>query len=235
MRLLASSRHFKSLIAAAFLCTFVAAPGWSVATPPPQQNAEVTDLLKRAYTQLASGSLDEAVGSLGAVLKLDRNNAIARRYLCYALLQRGDAREAIAQLDALSLLNCGIPYDLCMRGQALQLLGEYKKATEAFKAAIGLDPTSDYIRDKLIDSLQMSGDYKEAAAVCADGYYVSQDKRQKDHYLETFNQVQQARTYIGGAEPAATAPTAAVEAGTNTSDQVEYSYGQAPVQVKTSK
>jgi tetratricopeptide (TPR) repeat protein len=233
MRLFASSRHLKSITAAAFLCTVMAAPSWSVATQQtPQTTAEVVDLLKKAYAQLGSGSVDDAIGTLNSVIKLDRNSAMARRYLCYALIQRGEPREAISQLDALAQLNCGVPFDLCMRGQALQLLGEYKKATESFKAAIGLDPTSDYIRDKLIDSLQMSGDYKEAAAVCADGYYASQDKKQKDHYLDIFNQVQQARTYIGGGEPTPTPTAPAAEAGTNTSETTEYTYGQAPVQVK---
>jgi len=233
MRLFASSRHWKSIVAAAFLCTVVAAPSWSVATQPaPATTAEVVDLLKKAYSQLGSGSVDDAVGTLCAVIKLDRNSAMGRRYLCYALIQRGEAREAIAQLDALSYLNSGIPFDLCMRGQALQLLGEYRKATEALKAAIGLDPTSDYIREKLIDSLQMSGDYKEAAAVCADGYYASQDKKQKDHYLDVFNQVQQARTYIGGIEPTPAATSNAPAAG-STSDTTEYTYGPSPVQVKS--
>lgn len=234
MRLFASSRHLKSIIAAAFLCTVVAAPVWSAnPSQTPQTTAEVVDLLKKAYAQLGAGSVDEAVGTLCAVIKLDRNSAMGRRYLCYALIQRGEAREAISQVDALAQLNCGIPFDLCMRGQALQLLGEYRKATEAYKAAIGLDPTSDYIRDKLIDSLQMSGDYKEAAAVCADGYYASQDKKQKEHYLDTFNQVQQARTYIGGGEPVAASVTPTAEPGTNTTDTTEYTYGQAPVQVKS--
>jgi tetratricopeptide (TPR) repeat protein len=91
-----------------------------------------------------------------------------------------------------------------MRGQALQMMGEFDKAAEAYKAAIGMDPKNDYVRDKLIDALQTSGKYQEASAICADGYYGAADKKRKDHYLIVFNQIQEARAVLheksGGAE-----------------------------------
>jgi len=234
MRLFATPRLFQSIMSAVILCSVMATPGWSVPVPVQTNTSEVVELLKKAYSELGSGSVDQAVGTLCAVIKLDRNSAMGRRYLCYALLQRGEAREAIAQLDALAQLNCGIPFDLCMRGQALQLMGEYRKATEALKAAVGLDPTSDYIRDKLIDSLQMSGDYKEASAECADGYYAAQDKKLQNHYLEVYNQIQQARAWVVGQ----TTPTIPAVEPSLEDTQTVYSYGPmitAPTVTKSSQ
>jgi tetratricopeptide (TPR) repeat protein len=183
------------------------------------QPADSMTLLKKAYAQLVSGNIDEAINILCLLIKNDRNNVSARRYLCYALLQRGDARQALEQLDALAQLNKGIAFDVCMRAQALQSLGELDKATGGFRAAMGMDPKSDYIRGKLIDSLQMSGKYQEASAVCAKGYYANTDKKVKDHYLQSFNSIQQARAYLrerGGIEVTTTTSVAQTTASTET-------------------
>jgi tetratricopeptide (TPR) repeat protein len=227
MRSLPQRHSFPTLFAAALLMT-ATTPTYAVPSPN-----DTMAFLKKAYSQIGSGNFDTAINTLCVAIRNDRNSVMARRYLCYALLQRGDARQAISQLDALAQLNQGIPFDLCMRGQALQMIGEFDKATEAYKAAMGMDPKNDYVREKLIDALQNSGKYQEASAICADGYYGTADRKMKDHYLESFNQIQTARAYLheksGGAEWTTTGP--APTPATASTDTI---YGSNPSSFKTS-
>lgn len=165
-------------------------------------------MIKKAYQDMTTGNWAFAVSELCTLLRTQRNNALARRYLCYSLLQAGAPRDAITQLDALSQMSTAIPFDLCMRGDALMQLGEGDKAIEALRAAMAMDQKSDYIRGKLIEALQTYGKFQEASAYCAEGYYAAKGPL-KDHYLEVFNTLQQQRALLAqrnlGIQIAATA------------------------------
>jgi tetratricopeptide (TPR) repeat protein len=168
----------------------------SVSTDKQANANSANGLVGKAYVQMRSGNWAFAIGELCNALRFQRNNPLARRYLCYSLLQAGAPRDAISQLDALSQLKQAIPFDLCMRGDALQQLGESDKAVEALKAALQMDAKSDYIRTKLIEALQSYGKFQEASAICAEGYYGATTAPLRERYHETFNVLQQQRAIL---------------------------------------
>lgn len=215
MRFFGSACARNSLLSITMLFSLVASPGFSSAatqTPvmvgkvsqraladrkqPRQMTAESLALLKQAYAEMGSANWATAIDELCRLIKNDPGNALARRYLAFSLMQSGNAREALSQLDALLPLGSPIPFDQCLRGDVLNLLGESDKASEAYRAALEMNPKSDYVRGKLIVSLRTATKYQAATAICAEGYFASQPGPIKDQYLSLFNELNRERVTV---------------------------------------
>jgi hypothetical protein len=154
------------------------------------RTAAASAALIHAYNDLRLGQNDQAITDLCNILRADSNDIYARRYLCYALLQTGDAKNCLTQLDILARFNRSIAFDLCMRADALENLGQIDKGVETLKAANGMAPDNDYIRDAMIRQMQSANRLLEAIAACADGYYKTKDTQARQHYLELYYQLQ---------------------------------------------
>jgi len=164
----------------------------SVLSPSPEAQA----LIGRAYGDMRASNWPFAVAELCAALRYDRNSVTARRYLCYSLLHTGNAQDALSQLNSLATLNQSIPFDECMRGEALTMIGESDKGLEALKNALSMDPSSDYIRNELVEMLQSYARYQEAAGYCAEGYFGAKSVPMKQRYLLLYNNLQQLRALL---------------------------------------
>jgi tetratricopeptide (TPR) repeat protein len=162
----------------------------------PKPVTEADKLVARAYIDMRAQNWPYAVAALCQALKLERNNAMARRYLCYSLLQSGNAKDTVSQLDALATLNKGMALDMCMRGEALAAMGDNEKASDALREALEQDPNNDYIRGKVIETMQSLGKFQDAAMVCSEGYFAAKGAPQKKHYLVLFNTLQQQRAFM---------------------------------------
>jgi tetratricopeptide (TPR) repeat protein len=167
----------------------------------PVSASDTSALIKQAYVMMGTSEWQDAISLLCLALRNQRNNVLARRYLCYCLLQSGDARNTVAQLDALAQLNRAIPFDLAMRGEALMQLGEADKSVEALKSALGMDTSSGYVREKLIQALRDTGRYQEAASVCAEGYFATKQANVRQRYLAIFNDIQQQKAVLSERNP----------------------------------
>jgi tetratricopeptide (TPR) repeat protein len=216
--LLLSAKQIANSLLSAMLLGGCASPGWAAvaAGVKPARHANVkaggvavtqapvsqaSKLISRAYNEMRMQNWGFAISDLCTVLRYQRNNVGARRYLCYSLLQFGNAPDAIAQLDALATLNRGIPFDQCMRGEAFAAMGDTEKAVELLKSALAMDPTSDYVRAKLIDTLQSYGKYQDAAMICYEAYVNAKTAPTKAHYLTLFDMLQQERAILAQKTP----------------------------------
>lgn len=146
-------------------------PSASAATSPDESGGLTSnELLRKAYEQICAGKAEDAVPTLCQVVRTDRNSPTARRYLAFVLLQQGQGKEALAQLEALQALQPeGYTFDVMMRGVANDMVGEHKKLFELFQQAMAREPQSDYYRVKTIDSLIGLLRYDEAEKLANEG------------------------------------------------------------------
>ena len=98
----------------------------------PYSRPATENLLRKAYQQMLGGDFANATNTLSNLIRADRNNSAARRYLAYALLQRGQAKEALTQVN---LVRDPIAFDLFLKGVALRMMGKPAMAADSFQEA----------------------------------------------------------------------------------------------------
>jgi tetratricopeptide (TPR) repeat protein len=148
------------------------------------------DLLTRAYEQICKGSFEDAVPTLCQVVRSDRNSPTARRYLAFVLLQKGQGKEALAQLDALNQLQpTSATFDILLRGVANDMVGQREKALGLFREAMAREPQSDYYRIKTVDELILLLQYDEAEKIALEGYNSAKDPKVSAIYQQKIKKV----------------------------------------------
>lgn len=88
-------------------------------------------LIQHGYENLKSGSAAEAIAMFSEVIRRNRNDSMARRYLAYALLQDNRPSESIEQFQVLYRLGALRPADRQAVKRAQQLQRQIQTATTA--------------------------------------------------------------------------------------------------------
>lgn len=180
---------FKALLLSTLL---LASPAWTAAGASDSNNESVShEGLRKAYEQLTKSSFEKAVKTLCQVIKDDPNSPTARRYMAFALLQEGQAKEALLQLEALSLIQEKCTFDLLLSGVAYDMLGSHEKALEIFRQIMEKEPQTDYYRIKTIDELITLLQYDEALKLAGEGYNTTKDAKIAAIYRQKIGKVNQ--------------------------------------------
>ncbi len=146
-------------------------------------------MLRKGYDQLRKNDLEKAIPTLCNVVRADRDSPSARRYLAFALLQQGEGKAALSQLNALSLLQESTTFDIMLKAVALDMIGEHEKALEYFRETMERDPDSDYYRIKTIDQLLILFKYEEAMELATDGYNSTTDAKVAAIYRQRIGKI----------------------------------------------
>ena len=188
-------RRYTSALAAvlAFVCSLKGDPALSQEPGPP-----ASGLTARAYSQIQSNDFAGATRTLSEELRKNGSNVTARRYLAYALLEQGMAKEALQQLNSLPF---PAPYDLFMKGKACEAIPDTNAATRFYLLAVRGDPRNDTYRKKAIDALIQSSQYHDAVRICAEGVRLATSGSARKFYVE---QLQQAKALSQAVEKSRT-------------------------------
>lgn len=146
-------------------------------------------MLRKGYDQLRKNDLEKAIPTLCNVVRADRDSPSARRYLAFALLQQGEGKAALSQLNALSLLQESTTFDIMLKAVALDMVGEHEKALDYFRETMERDPDSDYYRIKTIDQLLILLKYDEAMELATDGYNSTTDAKVAAIYRQRIGKI----------------------------------------------
>ncbi len=190
------------------LCLFVVliasgrCPFASAAATPDDNGLSSNELLRKAYEQICTGRMEDAMPTLCQVVRTDRNSPTARRYLAFVLLQQGQGKEALAQLEALHALQPeSYTFDLMMRGVGNDMVGNHKQALVFFQQAMAKEPQSDYYRIKTIDSLIGLLQYDEAEKLATEGYNASKEVKIAAIYQQKIKKIHSILRLTGHARP----------------------------------
>jgi tetratricopeptide (TPR) repeat protein len=162
----------------AFVCTAQANPAFSQASPP-------SGLTAKAYSQIQSNDFAGATRTLSEELRKNGDNVTARRYLAYALLEQGLAKEALQQLNSLPF---PVPYDLFMKGKACEAIPDTNASIRFYLIAVRGDPRNDTFRKKAIEALIQNSQYNDAVRICSEGARVSTSGTARKFYIEQLKQ-----------------------------------------------
>ena len=166
---------------------------------PPANNLDLSkfstaNLIKGGYSRLKKGSAEEAVSMLSEAVRRNRNDAISRRYLGYALLRAGRPSEATEQFEALRKLGRLLPSDQLAMQQAEQSesmeSGESNAAdtpaVSQYQATIAANPKDWDSKYNLVVIYAKSGRTNDALRECAAGMNeapANSEEQQRFHRL----------------------------------------------------
>jgi tetratricopeptide (TPR) repeat protein len=100
------------------------------------------DPVKDGYNLMTAGNLPDAIQVLAKAVVKSPNNAIARRYLAYCLLDNGNAREAISQFKALDVMGVLNSTDDAKYIEALKSNGNFAEASVLVARKLAIHPDS---------------------------------------------------------------------------------------------
>ncbi len=104
------------------------------------EDSSVENLIKLSWTYYQQGKLDVAEKILRGLTAIDPENSLTHSALGAVLTRKGDAEDAIKELDVALELN---PKDIAAyvnRGEAYFRLGRMEESIADFRKAIELDP-----------------------------------------------------------------------------------------------
>ena len=79
---------------------------------------KIAPLLSQGYALIGQGNYDKAIEVLQKALKLDKDSITARRYLAYALVRKGQAKQAIGEMQKVSKQTTPNSFDWYIFGDA---------------------------------------------------------------------------------------------------------------------
>jgi tetratricopeptide (TPR) repeat protein len=168
----------------------------ATAMPPNQRlvSTELANLLKNAYDHLTKNEYDSAVKILKKALVLDKDSLTAKRYLAYALVRKGQAKEALAQMQSVSKQITPNSFDWFIFGDAYYEAGGLEHAGSCFKEALNQTPAYDAARGGLVKTLVKQNQFNEAVAQVQEGLRYAKEKNVKNYYAALYQGVNQAQT-----------------------------------------
>ena len=104
--------------------------------------ATVKGMIDLGYKNLYGGSISDAVTCFTAAIKKEPNNATARKYLAYALMQSGSNGEAAAQFQTLSSIQPLDTKDKLAMAKCYMSAGQQDQGIHILMQAVQSDPTS---------------------------------------------------------------------------------------------
>ncbi|HUP95356.1 MAG TPA: tetratricopeptide repeat protein [Burkholderiales bacterium] len=114
-----------------------------------------------------AGDLDRALASYRQILAVTPDHADALKLLGAALLQLGQAEQAVGSLEHAARRQRADPHLLANLGQAYLALGRYADAEKKFRQASRLAPHETQIHVGIATALAMAGKLDEAEAMLA--------------------------------------------------------------------
>lgn len=151
-----------SIVASGAQCASATTSGVATAT-----STEFETLLKRGYEQMKNGSFGPAVGTLTRAVKANKNSAMARRYLCYALLQEGEIDNAFEQMLAITRLKQPAAIDYYLLGEVHLAQGSNVEAQKDFTNALIKQPGMSAASAGLVKTCVNVHDWEGALKICA--------------------------------------------------------------------
>lgn len=142
--------------------------GASGAAAASERIAEAERLRLVGNTAFKAEDFKEAVKNYLGALALDEENVAILSNLAAAELKLGDFEAAAAHAGAANTLSGGFSAKALFRqGQALEGLGRYAEACEAFRAAIQVEPNDRVMRQRLQDCRKKEDESRKSAAAAA--------------------------------------------------------------------
>jgi Flp pilus assembly protein TadD len=131
--------------------------------------ARTGEPLADGYNQWRLGNMPAAIELFTRAAKKSPNNALARRYLAYALLQNGQAAEAASQFKALATLGALTGEDEERYMDALNKSGDQQGAIAMVTKKVSEQPDDAQMRIKLARLYSDAGQNERARQVVAEG------------------------------------------------------------------
>gem|GEM_PF-4161077 len=158
-------------------------------------NEKTYPYIKEGYSYLSKGSYDKAIKVLRKAAAEDKQCITARRYLAYALIQKGQAKEALNVMTAVSKMVPANSFDFYLFGAAYYAAGGTKQAKDCYNEALRQNPNYDAARAGLICSLAKQHNYEEALNAVQQGLQLTSDAATKRYYNSLTKAVIQAQAY----------------------------------------
>jgi len=157
-------------------------------------NEKTYPYIKEGYAYLAQRQYDKAIKVLRKAAE-DKECITARRYLAYALIQKGSAKEALNVMIAVSKMVPANAFDFYLFGAAYYAAGGTKQAKDCYNEALRQNPNYDAARAGLICSLTKQHNYEEALNAVQQGLQLTTDEKTKRYYNSLTKAVIQAQAY----------------------------------------
>lgn len=122
--------------------------------------------LQLGYSELARGQYAAAISRFSAELTKQPDNTEARRYLVFALLHTGRAREAVAHCKELVRAVPDSAADFALLGDCLRANGDHRSALGSYSHAVELDARCFKAYVGMARSYMDSRNLKTARTVC---------------------------------------------------------------------
>jgi Flp pilus assembly protein TadD len=127
------------------------------------------ELISAGYNQLSKGNNERATALLAKAVRLNPNDANARRYLAHALMANGDTDNAIAMLKAIVSINPDNTADSIALGEQLVKSGRVEDAIDTYSKTLTADKHNIKARCALARAYMSAGFKQKAKDVCEDG------------------------------------------------------------------
>ena len=128
-----------------------------------------TELISAGYKQLSKGNNERATDLLAKAVRLNPNDANARRYLAHALMANGDTDNAIAMMKAVVAINPDNTADSIALGEQLVKSGHVEDAIDTYSKTLTADKHNIKARCALARAYMSAGFKQKAKDVCEDG------------------------------------------------------------------
>jgi tetratricopeptide (TPR) repeat protein len=158
-------------------------------------NEKILPIIKEGYGYLSRGAYDKAIKALQKAVSLDKDCISARRYLAYALIQKGRAKEALTEMQTVSKLVPPNAFDFYLFAAAYYAAGGVKEAKDCYVEALRQNPAYDAARAGLVKTLARQHNFDEALNNVQQGLQLAKDESVKRYYASLSKAVVEAQTY----------------------------------------
>ena len=147
----------------------------TVATEVDAESIEVPRLMARAYT--AQNKIDEAVDAYRRAIVLNERDAWSLNNLGLLFLDQGFTEDAVPYLAKAIEVNPNVPAFHNNLGMALEHMGRFLGATEAYKGALAADPRYEKARQNLARVAAVKGGPEEPFDLAALARGVDEERK----------------------------------------------------------
>jgi tetratricopeptide (TPR) repeat protein len=127
------------------------------------------ELVQAGYAQMRSGNNERAVVLLERAVRVNPNDASARRYLAHTFLATGDTDNAIAQFQMVDKLGKPNADDIKALADALAQTSRKEEAIAAYNRCLQMRPDDVQSRCSLARLYEAAGFLNKAREVCLEG------------------------------------------------------------------
>jgi tetratricopeptide (TPR) repeat protein len=159
------------------------------------------DPVSDGYSLMSSGNLPAAIQLLAKAVVKNPNNANARRYLAYCLLDNGNTRESVAQFKALDVMGVLNSTDETKYISALEKTGNLAETSVLVARKLAIHPDSVETRIQLANLYAQLGWKPKARQVLMEGLSHSTSPGDTATLQETLNNINNSGEAAPGQPP----------------------------------